>query len=133
MVARAGTLLIPSGPSHDPDRKHLFIVCTDPCEEGKQLLVGVTTWVNDQCDDACILEPHEHEFLNRKSFILYRAARIEEATTLDNGVREGKFQLRAAMNAQTFLRVKNGVCRSKQTPRKIKKYAGCPADPPAAQ
>jgi hypothetical protein len=29
------------------------------------------------------------------------------------------------MNGQTFLRVFNGVCRSPQTPRKVKKYLGC--------
>ena len=28
-IYRAGTLLVPSGPSHDPDRKHLHVVCND--------------------------------------------------------------------------------------------------------
>jgi hypothetical protein len=45
--------------------------------------------------------------------------------TLDNGLRLGLFERRGDVNAQTFLRIRNGVCRSPQTPRKIKKYLGC--------
>src|SRR3990170_5662670 len=45
---RRATLLVPSGPAHDPDQKHLFILLTDPVQvldyKGKHsLLVGVTT------------------------------------------------------------------------------------------
>ena len=29
---RRATLLIPTGAAHDPDRKHLFIVLTDPAQ-----------------------------------------------------------------------------------------------------
>ena len=58
---RRATLLIPSGPAHDPDRKHLFIVLTDPTEvleyTGKHsLLVGVVTLQTDLHHDAtCVL------------------------------------------------------------------------------
>lgn len=129
MVAAAGTLLIPSGPLEDQNRRHLHVVCTDPCAAGNQIIVSITTWTNDLCDDACILEAHEHEFLRHKSYVLYRKARIEAASTLDNGVAQGLFMTRAPMNGQTFLRIKNGICRSKQTPRKVKKYFGCPGEP----
>lgn len=133
MVARSSTLLIPSGPSHDPNRKHLFVVCTDPCPDGKQLVVCVASWVNDLCDGTCILQEHEHPFLTHQSYILYREARVEAVADIEKGIDDGRFLPRAAMNAQTFLRVRNGVCRSKHTPRKIKRYFGCVPEPNAGQ
>ena len=40
---KRATLLIPSGPVHDSERKHLFVLLTDPIEapnyEGKQVLL----------------------------------------------------------------------------------------------
>lgn len=125
MVARAGTLLIPSGPAHDPDRHHLHVVCTDPCNDGKQLIVGINSWINDQCDAACILQAHEHQWLNRVSYVFYRKARIVDAIDLDNGVVQGVFTAHPAMNGQTFLRIRNGICLSAQTSLKIKAYYGC--------
>lgn len=47
-VLKKGTLLIPSGPTHDPDKKHLFVVCTDVCAEGRHLLVPINSWTNDR-------------------------------------------------------------------------------------
>lgn len=128
MVAKRGTILIPSGPSHDPDRLHLFVVCSEPCGNGKQVLVSIATRVNSLCDPTCILQPHEHPFLTKESFVLYRKARVEAATALDAGLAQGVFKARDDMNAQTFLRILNGICASLQTPRWIKNYVGCPKD-----
>jgi hypothetical protein len=107
----------------------LHVVCTDPCENGDQVIVSVTTWTNNLCDGTCILQAHEHEWLQHQSYVFYRKARIESATTLDNGIRIGEFELRSDMNAQTFLRIRNGLCSSDQTPRKVKKYFGCSPSP----
>lgn len=30
------------------------------------------------------------------------------------------------MNGQSFQKIVNGICRSKQTPKKVKKHLGCP-------
>ena len=125
MVARAGTLLIPSGPDNDPGRRHLHVVCTDPDEDGTQLIISITSWINDLCDATCIVHPHEHPWLRHQSYVFYRKARIEAATTLENGLLRGIFEQLQDMNGQTFLRIRNGVCRSPQTPRKIKRYFGC--------
>ena len=125
-LAKAGTLLIPSGPSHDPDRRHMFIVCTDTNQNGTNLLVPVASWVNDLCDPTCRLAVHEHSFLRHQSYVFYRNARIEPASKLNAGLAAGKFTTHDPVNGQVFLRVKNGICRSAQTSRKIKAYFGCP-------
>lgn len=126
-IYRAGTLLIPSGPSHDPDRKHLHVVCNDTDADGRNLIVPIATWVNDLCDSTCILQPHDHDFVNRKSWVVYRNCSIVEANGLERGIAEKIVARHADMNAAAFLRVRNGVCRSTFTARKIKRYFGCQA------
>ncbi|ACM27542.1 conserved hypothetical protein [Rhizobium rhizogenes K84] len=125
MVIKSGTLLIPSGPSHDPDRKHLFVVCTDPCAAGNQLIVPISGYSNSLCDGTCILEIGEHEFLTKRSYAFYRQSRIESVMTLDNGLNTGVFIPKANMEHAVFVRIVGGICASPQTSRKIKKYAGC--------
>ncbi len=122
---RKGTILIPSGPIRDPDRLHLFVICTDPCADGKQLIVPVSSKINDRCDLTCVLQPHEHSFLKHESFVFYKRARIEAHQALINGVTQNTFIPHDNMNGQTFLRIYNGICRSLETPRKIKLYIKC--------
>lgn len=104
----------------------MFIVCNDTDADGLNLLVPVATWLNDLCDPTCRLEPHEHAFLKHSSYVLYRNARIEAAAALQGGLTSGLLTAHDPVNAQVFLKVRNGVCRSTQTPRKIKTYFGCP-------
>jgi len=125
-AAKRGTVLIPSGPSHDPNRLHLFVICTDPCQGGMQVIVSIASRVNNLSDQTCVLQPHEHPFLTHESFVLYRYARIELQTKLVEGVTRGVFKPHQDVNGQTFLRILKGICGSPQTPRKVKKYAGCP-------
>jgi hypothetical protein len=125
-IYRAGTLLIPSGPRHDRDRKHLHVVCNDTDEDGNNLVVPITSCRDHRDDPTCILEEWEHEWLWRKSYALYREAKILSATTLENGLKIHKIQRKADINGQAFLKVRNGVCISPRTPRKIKRYFGCP-------
>lgn len=125
LVAKAGTLLIPSGPSDNPEMMHLHIVCTDPCQEGKQLIVSVTTWRNNLCDGTCVLNEGDHPWLKHRSWVMYRAARIEASETLDNGLSQGLFSAREDMEDEVFKRILSGICDSPHTKRRIKKYFGC--------
>jgi hypothetical protein len=84
---------MPSGTYHDPDRKHLFIVCTNRCSLGKHLIVSITGWTNDLCDGTTKLSPGPgmHRFVTKESYIFYRKARIEDAAVLSKGVDDGVF------------------------------------------
>jgi len=124
-VYRAGTMLIPSGTAHNPNNRHLFIVCNDTDADGNNLIVSVSTYSNPRCDGTCILETHEHDWLRHQSYVFYRKIRIEAADALERGILEGSILQQADMNQQVFLKVINGICRSPQTPRKIKMYFNC--------
>lgn len=127
-----GTLLVPSGPSHDPGKKHSYVICTDPCDKGLQVIVPICKRTNHLCDTTCNVQPHEHEFLDVLSFVMYRKADIKEAQFLIDGVTKKLLIPKKNINAQSFLRIKNGICKSKETPRKVKRYLECPQPETAA-
>lgn len=121
------TLLIPSGPAHDLDRKHLFILLTDPAanELGVKsvLMVSLSSIKNGiPYDTSCVLSVGDHPFVKKDSFVLYRFARIEEADKVLRGVKAGKLIPLDSMRADVFLRVCNGLKNSKETPEKIKNF-----------
>lgn len=124
-VHKSAALLVPSGPKHDPNRKHLHIVCCDPQDDGNVVIVGITTYTNDLCDQTCILQAHEHPWLTRRSYVLYRNAEIVSAAALERSINAGDIVTRADINKQAFLRVRNGLCSSRQTKRKVKRFMGC--------
>lgn len=129
-IAKKGTLLIVSGPRHDPNRKHLHVICNDPDKDGNVLIVGVCSVTAAPHDTTCVLQAHEHDFLDHPSYVFYAKAQVVAASALENGVTKKIIAVHSDINGQAFLRVKNGLCRSPLTPRKIKKYAGC-VQPPA--
>lgn len=131
-MQKKGTVLIPSGPSHDPDRLHLHVVCTEPDDGGMQLIVSISSLTNKFCDNACVLLAHEHAFLNRESYVFYRNARLVKKEALDNGVSSNLFKPHDSFNGQAFLKIMKGFCTSKQSPKKIKVYVGCPGWKPDA-
>jgi hypothetical protein len=125
LIARKGTLLIVSGPRHDPKRKHLHVVCTDPDEAGNVVLVPICSVPAGPHDTTCLLQHHEHVFLTKPSFIKYAHAEIYKAEALATGVRRKIILPDKDLNGQSFLKVVAGICRSPLTPRKIKRYLNC--------
>ena len=108
---KKGTILIPSGTTHAPDKKHLFVICTDPCTINHQLLVPICTYTNLLCDNTCLVQPYEHPFLDDVSYVLYRKSRIEEVNVLVSGVNAGKLVPKAEMNGQSVI-AQGGVLKA---------------------
>ena len=96
-----------------------------PDATGNVVIVSITTYTNDLCDQTCVLQAHEHPWLRHKSFVLYRKAEIISAVALQARIDSGEVAERDDVNPQTFLRIKNGLCNSPQTKRKVKRYLGC--------
>lgn len=127
---KRATLLIPSGPTNDPDRKHLFVVLTDPIEapgfEGKQvLLVNIASVPNGfSYDSTCILKPGEHRFIKHESYVYYAKARIEAANALLRGVKSGQLTPHEIMDDALVKRICGGLHQSPHTtPRILHFYA----------
>ncbi len=109
----------------DPHKKHLHVICSDPDSTGNLVIVSIATYTNDLCDQSCVLQAHEHRWLNRKSYVLYRKAEIVSAAALQARIDSDEIIERDDVNAQVFLRIKRGLCNSPQTKRKVKRYLGC--------
>ncbi len=118
---KRATLLIPSGPAHDADRKHLFILLTDPHPHQQTgvksvLLVSLSTLnKNLPHDKTCVLYPGDHPFVKVESYVVYQKARIEEAEKLMRGVDKGLFTPRDMLDSEIFARVCYGLTQSRLT------------------
>lgn len=125
---RRATLLIPSGPAHDFDRKHLFIILTDPVADpvnGNKVSVLLTNLstldIALQHDPTCILHLGDHPFVTRDSYVSYRTSRIQEAEKIINGVASGMLVAKEPMDSGIVDRICEGL-DSYQTPEKIKRF-----------
>lgn len=122
------TLLIPSGTEDDPDRKHLFILLTNPYPHPESninstLLVSISTLrPNLPHDPACKLYAGDHPFIKQDSFVVYRLARIETADKLIKGVNDGVFSHKESLNGEIFARVCHGLVESRFTTPAILKF-----------
>jgi hypothetical protein len=115
-------VLIPSGPVTDPNRKHLFIILTDPCPSaGDVLMVNVST-IRRGYDPACKLFSGDHPFIQRDSFVEYAMARIEAAGKIENGIKNRVFVSHADLNGTIFAHVCHGVTISNFVKPRVLSY-----------
>ena len=121
---KRATLLIPSGPKEDQDRKHLFILLTDPQDDeaGKKCVLMVSLSSVRQGvphDPTCILYAGDHPFVKHDSYVLYQKARLEEADKVLRGVKSGLLVPQDPMDGAVFARICKGLEESRRTPIKL--------------
>lgn len=110
-VTRRATLLIPSGPADDIDRKHLFVAMTDPSGRAREvLLASVSSVVAGRfVDNACLLAPGDHPFIQHDSFVNYRFLRMEPEAALLRGVADGLLVPKGPLAVEVYSRVVGGL------------------------
>ena len=124
LPVRRATLLIPSGPPGDPDRKHLFILLTDPRADDRGtasvLMVSLSTIRQGvPFDRSCLLYPGDHPFVRRDSYVVYQRARLEAVDAVLRGVNSGQLVPQAALNGGVFATVCRGFEESRLTPPRL--------------
>jgi hypothetical protein len=127
---KRATLLIPSGPIDEPERKHLFVLLTDPIDvsvltgAGKHvLLVNIASVPNGlPFDSTCILKPGEHPFIKHESYVYYAKARIEPAEALLRGVKSGQLVPHHIMDEAIVERICSGLQKSPHTAKKFLEF-----------
>lgn len=124
---KRATLLIPSGPLGDENRKHLFILLTDPYKDefgNKSVLMVSISSIRPQIpfDKTCILFPKDHPFVKHNSFVVYQKARLLEVDKVLRGVKAGQLVPQDAMDALIFARICKGLAQSRLTPPKLLKF-----------
>ena len=97
--SKRGTLLVPSG----PQGMHLFVILTNPCQNGFHLWVSITTIKpNKQYDAACTFSGGEHSFIQNPSYVYYRLAEQRRSNAILNGVNKGLFVPKEDMEQKYF-------------------------------
>ena len=68
-IWRGRTYHLPSGTLAAPDKKHLFVILTEPDHDGDILAVSLTSTIDK--DQTCVLHKGDHPFINRVSYVNY--------------------------------------------------------------
>jgi hypothetical protein len=121
---KRATLLIPSGPQDDEERKHLFILLTDPHETvpgvRSVLMVSLSSVrAGVPYDATCLLHSGDHPFVKHESYIVYQKGRIEDADKLLRGVKGGQLVPQEPMNDAVFTKICQGLAESRLTPPRL--------------
>lgn len=120
---RGDTLLIPSGPSHDPDRKHLHGILTEKCGDDLHLVVCVESIIPDAYHDpTCVLQIGEHKFITKPSWVNYQRTQCIKAVRLTKLVDGWLYTPKEPLTQALLDRICAGVLQSRMTPRGMKNY-----------
>jgi hypothetical protein len=116
------TLLIPSGGCD-----HLHIVCSDPMDfrgyaTQSCLLVNISSVV-PKCDTTVVLDAGDHPFVVHPSFVFYKKAFVERASTLEKWVVDGVYKQHQSADRSLVKRVVACMDASDFTPGGILQVA----------
>jgi hypothetical protein len=116
-----GTLLIPSGPG---DLKHLFVVVTNKCKDDLHLLFSISSIRPGVAyDDTCVFDGGEHDFIRHRSYVYYRKPDQRRASSISRMVELGAFTVKPDLAEIHFVRICEGVSKSKfSTPATVKYF-----------
>ncbi len=115
------TLHIPgTGPAHDPARAHLYVIINDPCANGLNLLVPLSS-THANCDRTCVLTTG-HEFIRWETHALYARAETVETQRLRQSVEAEIIEYRGLFAETEFVAIRDGVLVSPHTKPRVKAY-----------
>ncbi len=105
MLSPGTTVLIPSGPLHDPHRKHLHIVVARKSGPPAQILmVSVCSMTVGYEDATTCCAGGEHPFICKPSYVRYSDARYDNEADIQRGIDKAIFELHEPCRAE-FLEV----------------------------
>ena len=123
MLTPGQTFIRPSGTERDPERKHLFVVLTAPCENRLQLLVPVSSIkAGVKYDNTCELSAGCHPFITVDSFVFYRKLEQLRMNSIVDYVNSGYFISKPEIHTTDFNRIEAGVETSPFAARGMKRY-----------
>lgn len=110
-----------TGPTKDPSRSHLFVILTNPCSNGNNLIVPVCS-ATGRHDNTCLIGPGDHDFFKHLSFVFYAQMSCANGEKIRKEVIEGNFTYMGVLEEKIFARVCAGVASSVYSARKYIQY-----------
>ncbi|MFH1158983.1 MAG: hypothetical protein V1721_08945 [Pseudomonadota bacterium] len=113
--------ILGTGPDHDPNRGHLYVVLTNKCDKGLHLLVPICSKRHGS-DGTCLLGTGDHGFLKNDSYVSYHHAAEWDSAVIAERIKNGDITFRGLLDEKVFALVAGGVENSLFTKPKIKSY-----------
>ena len=106
---RGATFLVPSGPSG----LHLYVVTTNPCPKNSFLLLSVSSIKDGKYHDpTCLFSGGEHEFITKRSFVVYGKPEQRLLSAIQKCLACGLFVRKADLGSPHFDRICDGISLS---------------------
>ncbi len=113
MPLQAGhTYYFPINPKDNP---HLWIILTDPDEDGKVIGVNLTTRDNS-IDNTLILNVGDHPFVRRPTAVIFSRTRRIPISVLENLLAKGRAKAWDPCSSELLDRIRAGAVASDYTP-----------------
>jgi hypothetical protein len=102
---------------------HLWVIISDPSQDKDRIvIINVSTWRNKALilnDESCILSTGEHSFIQEKSYVFYKEARITSESALQEGIEGGVLIPCDDCSAKLLEKILAGTMLSKFTPNGV--------------
>lgn len=122
MIYRRATFLRMSGTQADPTKKHLHVVLTDSFGRASQVLVtSIASIRTKKFDNTRLLEPNEHEFIRRHSYVFYRETSLLGVQRIEACLESKEYAQKEDISEELYYRIASGVFESRQCPKFAKK------------
>ena len=116
------TFLYPLDP---PNTAHLWIVLTNPDSDGLVLIVNVTTTYSldkERVDTTVSLNPGEHPFVRKPSYLYYRGAMSKKVSDLESEAKAGRLKMHTPCSQALLGLARAGVGASRHCSRATKRF-----------
>ena len=102
-----------TGPAHDKQRGHFFVVLTGARENGACLLIPICS-THAKCDRTSILNIGDHHCIKRESFAMYSGMKLYAASHLESQIAKSVIELLpSTLSAKLISTVSVGIANSK--------------------
>jgi hypothetical protein len=104
---------------------HLWIVLTNPDPEGWILVANITTVYSsdkDRADLTVCVNPGEHPFVTKLSYIFYREAMTKRISELEAEEKAGNLKMNAACSQVLTSMARAGIRGSKYCTKAIQRF-----------
>jgi len=102
---------------------HLWIVISDPTfDSNSVVIVNVTSWRTRATflnDTSCVINAGEHPFIDKKSYIYYRDAKVTSEDNIQNALAGGALSPDEDCSSELLGKILLGAAQSQHTPIKV--------------
>jgi hypothetical protein len=100
-------------------KHHLWIVINDPGQHATTALFVNVTTMSAIAETTCVLQPGDHPFITRQSWIRYASAKTALVVQLDTLEARGLAIRQAPVSAALLARIRAGAAASPRLPQKF--------------